>query len=216
MSIRKTGVSLVVAVAMTACGGGGGSLGGGGTVPASGTAEGLWKGTTNTNRTIAGVVLDDGTYWFIYSSVGNSAVVAGAVQGNGTSSGGAFSSSNGKDFNLEGLGVNNFTLAGSYTAKSSLGGTLTYAPSSTSTFTSTYNSNYELTPSLATIAGTYSGSAATSGGTESAVFTINGAGAISGSGASGCTFTGTASPRTKGNVYNLLRSRQVRRQLLFL
>jgi len=200
MNISKIVFPLIIAAGMSACGGGGG---GDGSNPASGAAEGLWQGTTNTSRTIAGLVLDDGTYWFIYSSAGNSAVIAGVVQGNSSSSNGSFSSSNGKDFNLEGLGVNNFTLAGTYTAKISLGGTLTYSPSGTTTFTSSYDTDYDLTPSLAAIAGTYSGSAATSGGTESATVTVSGAGAISGSGASGCSFTGGATPRSKGNVYNI-------------
>jgi hypothetical protein len=192
---------LVVAFAVSACGGGGGSTP---TAPTpAGTAEGLWNGTTSSGRTATGLFLDDGTYWVVYSSVGNSAVIAGAAQGNGTSSNGTFSSSNGIDFNLEGLGVNGFTLTGSYTAKSKLNGTITYASNTTYTFNATYNTDYDLTPSLATIAGTYTGSAATLGGVEFATVTISGTGAISGRSASGCTFTGTASTRAKGNVYNV-------------
>lgn len=203
MRIYKITVPFLIAVGLSACGGGGGGGSSGSTPPPSGTAEGLWQGSTNTNRAIAGVVLDDGTYWFIYSSAGNSVVIAGVVQGNGASNNGGFSSSNGKDFNLEGLGVNNFTLAGTYTQKSGLVGTLTYSPSSTTTFTNSYDTDYDLTPSLAAIAGNYSGSAATSGGTESATVIITSSGAITGRGASGCNYTGSASPRTKGNVYNI-------------
>jgi hypothetical protein len=47
---------------------------------------------------LAGLVLDDGTYWILYSAPGDSAVIAGAIQGNGTSS-------NGKDFRV-GVAVN--------------------------------------------------------------------------------------------------------------
>jgi hypothetical protein len=108
---------LLVAFALSACGGGGSTV----TAPTpAGTAEGLWNGTISSGRTATGLFLDDGTYWVVYSSVGNSAVIAGAAQGNGTSSNGIFNSSNGIDFNLEGLGVNRFTLAGTYTAKSTL------------------------------------------------------------------------------------------------
>jgi hypothetical protein len=35
------------------------------------TAEGLWFGTTNTNRTLTAAVLDDGTYYFFYSVAAN-------------------------------------------------------------------------------------------------------------------------------------------------
>jgi hypothetical protein len=126
---------LVVAFAVSACGGGGSTP----TAPTpAGTAEGLWNGTISSGRTATGLFLDDGTYWVVYSSVGNSAVIAGAAQGNGTSSNGTFSSSNGIDFNLEGLGVNGFTLTGSYTAKSKLNGTITYASNTTYTFNATY------------------------------------------------------------------------------
>lgn len=199
MRIRKFIFTVAIIVSVSACGSGGDS----GSSGVSGPAEGLWRGTTSTSREIAGLVLDDGTYWFFYSSIGNSAVIAGVVQGNSTSSNGSFGSSNGKDFNLEGSGISDFTMAGTYTAKSSMGGTLTYAPSVTMTFTSSYDTDYELTPILSAIAGTYSGSAATSGGTEFATVTISGTGAISGNSASGCSFIGSTAPRTKGNVYNI-------------
>jgi hypothetical protein len=192
---------VAISLALSACGGGSGSAP---VAPASlGTAEGLYNGTTGTNRTIAGLVLDDGNYWFIYTAVGNSAVIAGAVQGTGTSSTGNFTSSNGIDFNLEGLGVNDFSFAGTYTQKSQIGGTITYVGGSTGTLTGTYSTDYGLTPSLATLAGTYSGSAATAGGVEQATVTIMSSGAISGVSASGCSYTGTASVRPKGNVYNV-------------
>jgi hypothetical protein len=201
--LSKKIIGLVaVSLASSACGGGGG---GSATVaPASlGTAEGLWTGMTGSGRTFSGLLLDDGTYWFLYTAVGNSAVLGGAVQGTGISSNGTFTSSNGMDFNLEGAGILNFTMAGTYTEKSKLGGTLTYS-GGTNTFTSTYDTNYDLSPSLATIAGTYSGQAKTvNSGPELATVMIAGGGAITGTSASGCSFTGTAAPRAKGNVYNV-------------
>lgn len=194
-------VCLACVVGVSGCGGGGGD--GGSSAPAT-SAEGLWLGTTSNGRTIAGLVLDDGTYWVLYSLVGNSAVIAGAVQGNGTSQSGSFTSSNGKDFNLEGYGVSDVTVSASYVAKQSLNGTILYtATGDQVAFVSSYDSDYDLTPSLAAVAGTYSGSAATSGGTESATVTISAAGAVSGSSAGGCNFSGSASPRAHGNVYNV-------------
>jgi hypothetical protein len=188
---------LIVAWAVAACGGGGS------TSTAVSTAEGLWNGTISSGRTADALVLDDGTYWVIYSLVGNSSVIAGAAQGNGTSNNGTFSSSNGIDFNLEGFGINPFTLSSSYTAKSTLSGTITYPSSTAYTFKATYDTDYDFMPSLATIAGTYVGTAATLGGIESATLTVSGTGAMSGRSATGCTYTGTASLRPKGNVYNI-------------
>lgn len=193
-------VFLVIMIFMlSACGGGGG----GDDSSASGTAEGLWKGTVNTNRSCTGLVLNDGAYWVIYSVAGNSDIIAGVVQGNGTSNSGSFTSTNGKDFNLEGSGINDFTLTSNYTAKSSFSGSLTYLLGGSSAFASSYSADYELIPNLTVISGNYSGNAATSGGIDSATVNISNLGIISGIGASGCVFTGTVEPRTVGNVYNV-------------
>jgi hypothetical protein len=188
---------------ISACGGGGGDDGGGGNgapnPPTS--AEGLWTGTSSNGRTIAGLVLDTGEYWFIYTLAGNNAVIGGAAQGNGTSTNGKFTSSNGKDFNFEGLGVNNVDVSADYVQKSTLNGRLDYG-SEVVTFTSNYDSDYERAPSLTELAGTFSGSGY-AGLTEFTMVTIAASGALTGQSASGCTFSGNASPRSKGNVYNV-------------
>ncbi|MFA5938662.1 MAG: hypothetical protein WC809_04830 [Sinimarinibacterium sp.] len=202
--MKHTWLAAVFAVSLAACGGGGGDGDGGDNPEPATSAEGLWVGTTSTNRSFAALVLDDGTYWVLYSSQGNSAVVGGAIQGSGTSQSGSFTSSNGRDFSLEGLGVTNLTLNANYVMKQSFNGTVRYTASGEQvTFTSSYDSGYDLTPSLAAVAGSYSGSAATSGGTEAANVSISAAGAISGSGASGCTYSGSATPRARGNVYDI-------------
>ncbi len=203
MHISKNLAVTALAVLLGACGGGGTSSDSGGGSTTTATAEGLWQGTTSDGRSIEGVVLDDGTYWFVYSSAGNSEVIGGAVQGNGRSNNGSFTSANGKDFNLEGLGVNNFTLAGSYVEKHSLSGTLTYAPSGSKTFTSSYDSDYDATPSLAALAGTYNGTAATAAGADSVGATIAKSGALTGHGSGGCTFKGTVAPHSHGNIFDI-------------
>jgi hypothetical protein len=197
-NIKQSVGCIVAGFWLSACGGGGSSA-----PPPDSGAVGLWNGTTSSGRTGAALFLDDGSYWVIYSFVGNSSVIAGAAQGNATANSGTFSSSNGIDFNFEGFGINQFTLSGSYAAKSTLNGTLSYSSGSTVTFKGTYNADYDLTPSLATIAGTYVGTAATSGGIDAATASITDSGAISGRSALGCTYTGNASPRPKGNVYNI-------------
>ncbi len=187
------------------CGGGGG----GGdsapppSVPPPTTAEGLWLGTTSSGRTVNGLVLDNGEYWVIYSAQNNSAVIAGAVQGTSAASNGNFSSSDARDFNLEGSGIVAATISGSYREKQSFSGIVTYSPTQNSGFSTTYSAGYELTPSLAAVAGTYAGTTATASGTgESATVVISPAGVITGSSAGGCRYSGTITPRAKGNVYN--------------
>jgi hypothetical protein len=129
-------------------------------------------------------------------------MIGGVAEGNETSDGSAVNSSNGIDVNFEGLGVNTFTLSGTYVEKSSLTGTLTY-PQTSETFSSTYDPDYDLTPSLSIIAGTYSGTTAVGDGVEAVSATITADGQISGMGASGCSFTGMASLHAHGNVYDL-------------
>ena len=110
-----------------------------------------------------------------------------------------------RDFNLEGLGINDGSIDGSYIAKQSLNGTVTYANSAfgQTLITTRYDPDYELTPNANLVAGTYSGSIATAGGTENLTVTLSAAGAISGSGATGCSFTGSFAPRPHGNVFNV-------------
>jgi len=194
----KNVITVIVAfsVLLSGCGGGGGS-----SAPATpSAAQGLWNGITNTNRTVVGLVLSDGLFYFLYSKVGNPAIIAGVVQGNGSTNGGSFSSSNAKDFNLEGAGILNASVSASFATKQTLNGTVTYTAGG-STFTSTYNSNYELTPSVSTLAGTFTGQVAFSLGVENAVVTVANNGSLSGSGASGCTITGSVTPRSDGNAF---------------
>jgi hypothetical protein len=148
--MRRVVQVALASILISACGGGGG---GGDSVPPppAGTAEGLWDGTTDSGRAVSGLVLDDDTYWFIYSVEGNSEVIAGVVQGQGSSNNGSFTSSNARDFNFEGLGINDATIQGNYAQKSSLDGTTSYpALSDTVIFNLDYDASYEQSPSLST------------------------------------------------------------------
>lgn len=195
---------LFLTLSLSACSGGGSDSP---TPPASASAtsaEGLWNGTTNSGRSVAGLVLHDGTYWFLYTLMGNPSVVAGVVQGNGSSQNGSLTSSNTKDFNLEGLGILDASINGSYVMKQSLNGTIVIANNGgQSTFTTTYNTDYDIPPNPALLTGTYTGSTATTGGVEAVTLTVSAPGAITGSSASLCNFTGTFAPRSSGNAYDV-------------
>lgn len=191
-----------MAFSISACGSGGSDNNSSPPAPAT-SAEGLWNGTTNTNRSVAGLVLSDGTYWFLYSLVGNPNVIAGLVQGNGSSQTDSFTSSNTKDFNLEGPGLFDATIAGRYVMKQSLSGTVTYALGGQTTINSTYDADYDLIPDENLVVGTYTGSTATAGGTELVTVTLSSPSSITGSSAGGCNFTGSFAPRSSGNVYDV-------------
>jgi hypothetical protein len=177
--------------------------------PPVASAEGLWTGIVDNNRSMAGVVLEDGTYWFLYSMGGNPAVIAGLVQGNGTTNADAFTSSNGKDLNTEGLGVFDLTVAGNYVPKQVLNGTVTYPLRGQTTFTSTYDTAYELSPDVSQLLGTYTGSSAVVAGVEAVTVTISapniltGPNILMGESADGCRFSGEVFPRRQGNAYDV-------------
>lgn len=191
---------LCIAAALTSCGGGGSDL-----APSTPTAaRGLYQGALSNGRVASLVVLSDGTFWGIYSDVSNDNLIAGVLQGRGNTGGNSFTSTNGRDFNLEGLGILTFSAAATFSEMASFSGTATYSGGGGSvTYSGTYEDSFDDAPVVTALAGTYTGEAATSDGTEAASVTINSAGTFTGSGSSGCTFSGSLAPRTDGNVFDV-------------
>lgn len=202
--LQRAAVALGVAI-LTACGGGGSDAVNPDTTEkatASASATGIWTGSTDTKRDLVGVVLGDGTYYVLYGSAITPDAIAGVLQGSGTVNGSAFSSSNAKDFNLEGQGILPATLAATVVPKQSLNGTVSYANSKT-TFAATYEPDSATPASVATLQGTFTGDVATSAGVEPATVTVSATGTLSGSGASGCQVGGTVKARTDVNAFDL-------------
>jgi hypothetical protein len=168
--------------------------------PTATSAEGRWTGKTPTGRTVAGLVVHDGSYWLFYTARDNPNILAGLVQGSGTSHSGSFGSSNTRDFNLEGAGIHAATMSGSYVTNKSFGGTITYFIGEIGSFTSTYDKDSESAPNLNRVAGTYVGLRADH---HMVTVTVDAAGTLSGHSTDGCTVVGTLSPRAKGNVFHL-------------
>ncbi|MFC1579023.1 DUF4214 domain-containing protein [Pseudomonadota bacterium] len=165
--------------------------------------EGLWIGSTDNNRSITGLVLDDGVYYFLYSSQNNPSQIAGVVQGSYSADESTLNSTNARDFNLEGLGILTARVSASFSTKSTFDGLIRYSNGAVNSFSSFYSNDYELIPSISELVGRFSGSVAFSGGVESVGLSIAGDGSISGSGASGCNFTGIIYPKTNGNAFDL-------------
>ena len=171
------------------------------TLPSARTAEGLWAGTTNTNRTLTTAVLDDGTFYFFYSFAVNPNQIAGVIQGTGTSNNGNFTSPNTKDFGI-GVAVQDATISADIAARQFLNGSISYSGAGTVTFTSSYNTAYDTVPTVASLAGVYTGQAGSSGGVQTANVTTAADGTFTGTEQSGCTFTGTVTARARGNVFD--------------
>lgn len=196
-------ILLILAGSISGCGGSDDSSSSPPPVAAT-SAEGMWIGSSGSNRSVTGVVLEDGTYWFLYSQMGNPPIIAGVVQGSGSSQNGSFTSSNGKDFDFEGTQIFDVSVASSYVMKQTLNGTVIYANNAgQTTFTSTYDADYDLTPDVNLLIGTYLGSATTAGAPEAVTVTVSAPNSITGTGTSGCNFAGSVSPRSHGNIYDV-------------
>lgn len=166
--------------------------------PTATSAEGRWMGTTSTGQAVAGLVLEDGSYWLFYMARDNPLVLAGLIQGTGTSHSGSFGSSNTRDFNLEGAGVRAGTMNGSYVPNKSFLGTIAYYTGEAESFTSTSAKDSESAPNLTLVAGTYAGLRADN---QTITMTVDSTGTLSGHSTDGSTVAGTLSPRGKGNVF---------------
>ncbi|WP_380227629.1 hypothetical protein [Jeongeupia naejangsanensis] len=183
-------------------GGTGGTDLSGGAGAATGTrsaAEGMWVGSTSSNRTVTGFVLDDGTYWFLYSLPNTSATLAGVLQGKFTAASGVLSTASTVDLNALGNSRTEPSVAGSYQTKK----TLTLNGAGGGTFNTSYSAQYEGTPSLAKLAGVFKGDYATRTMSDSVSFSINASGTVVGTSTS-CTFSGKFSPRSTANLYDMV------------
>ena len=163
------------------------------------SAEGLWRGTTPTGRIVVGLVVHDGTYWLFYSAKDQPNILAGLVEGTGTSHSGSFGSSNSRDFNLEAAGIRAATMHGSYVPSKSFDGTIAYFNGDRESFTSTSDGDAESAPNLTQVAGTYVGLHADN---HMVTVSVDAAGTLSGQASDGCTVAGILSPRGKGNVFH--------------
>ncbi len=169
--------------------------------PTSFPAEGIYRGKTSANQDITAFVLDDGTYYIGYEAT---PYPSGVWHGTMHAAHGSFTSSNAKDYSETFRDIFDIAVDGTYATRGHLNGTVRYpATGQTATFTGSYDKDYERTPTLAALAGTYLGDATTLHVVESLTIEIAASGAIHGTGASGCKFTGVASPRNHGNVYDI-------------
>lgn len=137
-------------------------------------------------------MLDDGTYYIGYEAT---PYPSGVWHGTMHAAHGSFTSSNAKDYSETFRDIFDIAVDGTYATRGHLNGTVRYpATGQTATFTGSYDKDYERTPTLAALAGTYLGDATTLHVVESLTIEIAASGAIHGTGASGCKFTGVASP----------------------
>lgn len=199
--LRLTAFVLTAASFLTACGGGSDS-------PAPVTpapvplaaAEGYYQGTVSTGKQFQLLMLENDQF---YSLIGNTDTqgvfrVTSLIEGKGVSNNGSFSASNIKEYSNNGQVVAG-TLSASYSPKVSITGNASAAGGGSASFTGTSpaaaNYTYDTPATLGSVSGNWSGNTLDGAGLN---FSVSAAGAISGTAASGCSFTGAAAPRASG------------------
>jgi hypothetical protein len=159
------------------------------------TAEGLWLGNTSDGAYVIGFVLDDATFYFIYSSQTD----AGIITGSASEANGQFSSTDAVDVDLL-HGIKPATISGSFVPQGALTGSL--AAFGNLTFALLYDQVYEQPASLATAAGNYAGGVGTLKGNGNATVVLGANGTLAGT-ALGCSISGTLTPRGNVNIFDL-------------
>ena len=197
-------IAISVATILSACGGGGGDSATTGTTTA--TAEGVYGGnlTGSASSNFQMLVLENDEVWTMYGTqTASQFLVAGFVQGNGTSNNGAYTSSNVRDFGfnpaLAGTASATYnastkTIAGSFVAG---GSTVSFNGGPISDSLYVYN-----TPAVvSSVAGLWSLTSLTGEGISLTVATT---GTFTARSTLGCSFSGSLTPRPSGrNVFNL-------------
>lgn len=197
--IHLTPLTLTLCLCLAGCGGGGG----GGTnnlaadtgpVAPAAQPGNLWSATTSTNRAGDIIILDDGSYYFLYAKVGDPTTLGGAIQGqvSGPNNSGSIASTNSIDYNWESGSGASAVLSSSLAAQTlALNGSVSYdATERNFSFTSTYRPASSQVTSLAELAGPY----VSKDGLMN--LTITSAGVMSGAFTSGCNFKGKVTPTT--------------------
>lgn len=193
----KYAATVLAALVLSACGGGGDPAPF--TVPV--TPAGVWKGSTDAGRDVTTIVLEDGTYYMVYGGA-TAGSVGGGVQGTGSLADSAFASATGRNYNLEGAGTQAATLAATLAPFDSLDGSVTSTTSGAMAFRTRYSADSIAPASLQTLAGDYPGQVTFGLGVRAGVFTITAAGQVS-TVINGCSIGGTAAPRADVNAFDV-------------
>jgi hypothetical protein len=191
---------VALASALSACGGGGSDNAG--FTPTS--AAGLYERSGGATPAFEVLVLDSGRTYAIYGMNASTPVPAGGViVTNVATSGTSFTASDVRDFNLSSHTLSTGTAAGSFVAKTSITGTVSYSGGTSAGFGGSYNTAFDQPAALSSLAATYGGETADLSGTKASIVTVDASGLIAGTSTGGCTYAGLAAPHSSGHVFDV-------------
>jgi len=185
--LARVPLSLFAALLLASCGGGD-------------PYAGQWLGSLSPGRQASGVVLDDGSYYVIYSRQGAPSVIGGVLQGSGDFHGSRFTSTDGRDFNMEGVRATQAAIvSGKISPRRSVEGSVNGATA----FKLSHVRDSDGEADLAALAGSYGGDVLLADGVaRPATFVVTPAGQVSTS-INGCPITGQVTPRGDADAYDL-------------
>ncbi|MEO8345541.1 MAG: hypothetical protein ABI607_07590 [Betaproteobacteria bacterium] len=169
-------------------------------VPPAASAAGLWRGTTDQGQAVLIFILDDGTYYIVYSPVGKQSD-AGVIYGSASTENGKFMSTELGDFSLTpiptGFIGGDLPISGTFVPRGSL-----QLSNGQSSVTAAYDNAYDTQVTLASLAGPWTVSVGhvTQGVVTTGLMDSQGHMTVS---AIGCDFVVTLTPRGTTNVFNM-------------
>lgn len=201
---------MMLALGLTACGGGGGGSDTTTSKPVvnvtNAPTAGLWEGTIGNGRSVSGISLKSGDFYFLYSVENNPNYIAGIVSGNLSSNAGSVTSTSATDFNLESREVYPVHISASVKEKTSLSGYTMYNGDWTivNSFVTKYNALYEEEASIQKISGTYYGNIAFYNIIDTiASLTVKDDGSFATKTLHGCSISGKFTPLQGENAYEM-------------
>lgn len=190
---------------LVACGGGGGTTGETPNANVNVSAEGVWSGRSSSGEDFDLLVLENGDFYSIFGTLsGGILITSGFDKGSSSTKGNTLSANISEYVNsgtttgtVSAIVVPGVSLIGSATNSA---GTQKVTISATPLPSTTSGYNYNTAPVPTNIFGNWTGTILNG---SSAMISVSMTGGITGTNA-GCTFTGTARPRSSGkNVFDM-------------
>lgn len=163
---------------------------------------GFWRGTSTDGRSVEGVVFDDGEFWLSYTAE-QSSLAAGLVVGQAVVDAQGTLSGEATDFNLDGAGSRAIVLDGMLVARQSLALDILANDESVLSFTGNHSPTDAEPADVSSVLGAFVGTFSTVAGAVTSELVIGNDGMLVGVSAFGCDFTGSVSPRSDADVFEL-------------
>lgn len=169
--------------------------------------EGVWVGRTVDDREGVAIIDKKGSCYMFYSAPGKGITqsLSGVVIGTGAAKDQTYTATGARDYYIPNASVSRLNVLAQFVPHERFTGVSSYpATGAKSTFEGFYSPLNEADTKTESIVGQFIGKIASETGMTDASFFVYSDGTISGSEQYGCTFSGTVTPKQKGNVFDFV------------